>query len=56
MIEPTGSETHVVLRADTTDIVAVFRDRHAFNVGDTVHLAPQPRLVHLFDAATGDRL
>ena len=56
VIEPTGSETHVVLRADTQDIVAVFRDRHAFKVGDTVHLAPQPRLVHLFDAATGDRI
>ena len=56
VIEPTGSETHVVLRADTQDVVAVFRDRHAFKVGDTVHLAPQPRLVHLFDAATGDRI
>ena len=56
VIEPTGSETHVVLRAGVSDIVAVFRDRHAFKVGDTVHLAPQPRLVHLFDAASGDRL
>ena len=56
VIEPTGSETHVVLRAGDEDIVAVFRDRHTFKVGDTVHLAPQPRLVHLFDAATGDRL
>ena len=56
VIEPTGSETHVVLRAGEQDIVAVFRDRHAFKVCDTVHLAPQPRLVHLFDAATGDRI
>ncbi len=56
VIEPTGSETHVVLRAGDQDIVAVFRDRHSFKVGDTVHLAPQPRLVHLFDAGTGDRI
>ena len=56
VIEPTGSETHVVLRAGNADIVAVFRDRHAFKVGDTVHLAPQPRLVHLFDGASGDRI
>ena len=56
VIEPTGSETHVVLRANTSDLVAVFRDRHAFKVGDTVHLAPQHGVVHLFDATTGDRI
>jgi multiple sugar transport system ATP-binding protein len=56
VIEPTGSETHVVFRAGANNLVAVFRERHAFKVGDTVHLSPQPRLVHLFDAATGDRL
>ena len=56
VIEPTGSETHVVLRAGAQDIVAVFRDRHAFKVGDTVHLSPQTGLVHLFDAVTGNRI
>ena len=56
VIEPAGSETHVVLRAGSQNVVAVFRDRHAFKVGDTVHLAPQPRLVHLFDANSGDRI
>ncbi len=56
VIEPTGSETHVVLRADASDIVAVFRERHPFKVGETVHLMPQRGQVHIFDAASGDRI
>ncbi len=56
VVEPTGSETHVVLRAGTSSIVAVFRERHAFVAGDDVHLTPRKGMVHLFDANGGDRL
>ena len=56
VVEPTGSETHVVLRHAAQDITAVFRERHALAPGDHVHLAPDLAHLHLFNAATGDRL
>ena len=56
VVEPTGSETHLVLRAGPREMVAVFRDRHAFQPGQTVHLRPVTAMTHLFDAETGDRL
>jgi multiple sugar transport system ATP-binding protein len=60
VVEPTGSEIHVVLRAGqgrgSRDIVALFRERHAFAPGQTIRLAPDPGHVHLFDRETGGRL
>jgi multiple sugar transport system ATP-binding protein len=56
VIEPTGSETQVVAKLGGADIVAVFRERHQFKPGDKIRLKPDPRLVHLFDEATGQRL
>jgi multiple sugar transport system ATP-binding protein len=56
VVEPTGSETHVVLRLGDRDLTAVFRERHAFTPGQEVHLRPRPDLIHLFDGATGERL
>jgi multiple sugar transport system ATP-binding protein len=56
VIEPTGSETHVVLRHGTHDLTAVFRERHAFAPGQTVHLSPQPDLIHVFDEESGERV
>src|SRR5262249_19674918 len=56
VIEPTGSELQVVAKLGDTDIIAVFRERHNFKPGDKVRLKPDPRLVHLFDEATGQRL
>ncbi len=56
VVEPTGSETHVVLRFGARELVAVFRERHDFRPGQAVHLTPEPGLVHLFDAETGDRI
>jgi len=56
VVEPTGSETHVVLRIAERDLTAVFRERHAFTPGQQVHLTPQPGLIHLFDADSGERL
>ena len=56
VVEPTGSETLVFLRFGETEIVAVFRDRHDFKPGQTVHLRPRAELAHLFDSATGARI
>jgi multiple sugar transport system ATP-binding protein len=56
VVEPTGSETQVFAKLGGEEVVAVFRERHQFNPGDTVRLKPNPSLVHLFDEATGKRL
>jgi multiple sugar transport system ATP-binding protein len=56
VVEPTGSETQVFAKLGGEEVVAVFRERHQFNPGDKVRLKPDPRLVHLFDDATGQRL
>ncbi|MDO9414132.1 MAG: sn-glycerol-3-phosphate ABC transporter ATP-binding protein UgpC [Pseudolabrys sp.] len=56
VIEPTGSETQVFAKLGGEEVVAVFRERHQFQPGEKIKLKPDPKLVHLFDAATGNRL
>jgi multiple sugar transport system ATP-binding protein len=56
VVEPTGSETHVVLRLDGAEVVAVFRDRVSFRPGDRLSLVPDAAKVHLFDHGSGVRL
>ncbi|NUB45268.1 sn-glycerol-3-phosphate ABC transporter ATP-binding protein UgpC [Fertoebacter nigrum] len=56
VVEPTGAETHVVLRMGARDVVAVFRDRLGLRPGNTLRLSPQPGMVHVFDAETGQRI
>ena len=56
VIEPTGSELQVVAKLGDEDIIAVFRERHALKPGDKIRLKPDPRLVHLFDEPSGQRL
>ncbi|MCU0827793.1 MAG: sn-glycerol-3-phosphate ABC transporter ATP-binding protein UgpC [Tabrizicola sp.] len=56
VVEPTGSETHVVLRSGEREVVAMFRDRVAFRPGDNLTFAPDAEKVHLFDKASGVRL
>jgi multiple sugar transport system ATP-binding protein len=56
VVEPTGSEIQVVAKLGGEIVIAVFRERHQFKPGDKVRLKPDPRLVHLFDEATGQRL
>jgi multiple sugar transport system ATP-binding protein len=53
VIEPTGSETHVVMRFGKQDIVAVFRERHPLEIGQIIHLTYKPEKVHFFDTKTG---
>ncbi|MGZ2257266.1 ABC transporter ATP-binding protein [Roseobacter sp. A03A-229] len=56
VVEPTGSETMVFLTFAGQDITAVFRERHAFAPGQTIHLRPDPEHLHCFDAQTGQRI
>ena len=56
VIEPTGSETHVIVRLSGREITAVFRNRVAFVPGSTITLAPDAATSHLFDKATGQRI
>ncbi|WP_421852967.1 ABC transporter ATP-binding protein [Oricola sp.] len=56
VIEPTGSETHLICRYGDTDIVAVFHERHHFQAGQTLHLKPKTEFVHVFDDASGARI
>lgn len=56
MVEPTGSETQVVAEIGGQELVCVFRERIGAGPGETIHIAPDPKLVHLFDAGTGQRL
>jgi len=46
----------VVAKLGDEEVIAVFRERHQFKPGDKIRLKPDPRLVHLFDGASGQRL
>ena len=56
VVEPTGSETLVFLNYEGQDVTAVFRERHQFSSGQTIHLQPDPDQLHVFNAETGKRI
>jgi len=56
VIEPTGSETQVMAEFAGTPIICAFRERVTARPGETIRVAADPSLVHLFDAGTGQRL
>jgi multiple sugar transport system ATP-binding protein len=56
VVEPTGSETMVMFRVGETELTALFRERHNFAPGQTVHLRPRPDQAHLFDQESGRRV
>ncbi len=56
VVEPTGADTHVVVRTGDGELVAVFRERYALQPGQRIHLQPDVPKTHLFDAASGSRL
>ncbi len=56
VVEPTGAETFVACRHHGSELAAVFRERHAFTPGSTIHLQPDLQRAHLFDAQSGQRL
>ena len=56
VVEPTGADTFVACRHGGRELSVVFRDRHAFTPGSTIHLLPDLQRAHLFDAGSGRRL
>jgi multiple sugar transport system ATP-binding protein len=62
VIEPTGSETQVIMELDDAvmhgdaRMIGAFRERVSAAPGATLPITPDPASVHLFDAATGMRL
>ena len=56
VVEPTGSESLVVVRSQGHDFACLFRERVEVDPGETVHMRPIAARAHLFDAVTGVRL
>ncbi|MFO6464352.1 ABC transporter ATP-binding protein [Jannaschia sp. KMU-145] len=56
VVEPTGSETHVIARIGEREVTAVTRDRPGIRPGDRIHLMPAPGTVHIFDRQSGARI
>jgi multiple sugar transport system ATP-binding protein len=56
VVEPTGADTFVACQHGEKELSVVFRDRHAFAPGSTIHLQPDIERAHIFDAASGRRL
>jgi multiple sugar transport system ATP-binding protein len=56
VVEPTGSEIHLVLRAGGQELTVAVRERQPFAPGQKLHIRPQTGMVHLFDTATGERI
>ena len=56
VIEPTGSEMQIAGRLGSQEMIYVLRDRIKASPGDTIHIMPDPALIHIFDEQTGKRL
>ncbi len=55
-LEPTGSETHLLMRASGTDMVSVSHERLDIRPGQEVFLSVAPENAQLFDRETGQRV
>jgi multiple sugar transport system ATP-binding protein len=55
LVEPMGSETHLLARAGETEIVVVLRERIAIRDGETVRLSLGTTRAHFFDPDSGQR-
>ncbi|MBW7922353.1 MAG: sn-glycerol-3-phosphate ABC transporter ATP-binding protein UgpC [Rubellimicrobium sp.] len=53
LVEPTGSETHAVLRIGDLDLVCLFRERVTLHEGAPLSVSLREGPVHFFDATTG---
>ena len=56
VIEPTGSETHLLSRGNNQDLTSVLRERVDFTPGQEVLLSAKPNKIHIFDQETKKRL
>jgi multiple sugar transport system ATP-binding protein len=56
IIEPTGSETQVMVRIGDTPLTCAFRERVTARLGETIRISPDLGLVHLFEGGSGQRI
>ncbi len=56
VIEPTGSETQVLMRAGEAQLIGAFRERVSLRPGEELPVMPDPALIHLFDRQSGRRI
>jgi multiple sugar transport system ATP-binding protein len=56
VVEPMGAETELVVKVADAPFVVTTHGRSGVKPGEKILLAPDPACVHLFDAATGQRL
>ena len=56
VVEPTGSETQVLMKVGSQSMVGAFRERVSAKPGEILPVRPDPALVHLFDQQSGQRL
>ena len=56
VVEPTGAETELLVKAGDAPVVLVTHGRTAVRPGDRIGLAVDPAMVHVFDKASGRRL
>jgi multiple sugar transport system ATP-binding protein len=56
VVEPTGSETLIVVKGGHTEFDCLFRSRIHPKPGETLRIQPDTTHVHLFDAESGRRL
>jgi multiple sugar transport system ATP-binding protein len=56
LVEPTGADTLLACEHHGHALTVLLRERHPFQPGSTIRLAPDPAQVHVFDAASGRRL
>ncbi len=56
IVEPTGSETQVMVRIGDTPLTCAFRERISEGPGDTIRIKPDLDLVHLFAEGSGQRI
>ena len=56
LVEPTGSETQILLRRDAQQIVALLRQRAQARPGDVLHLSYAAEHVHMFAKESGLRI
>jgi multiple sugar transport system ATP-binding protein len=56
LVEPTGSETHLIAHLGETEIVAVLKERPRIHEGETIRLSFDIAQAHFFDPESGRRL
>ncbi len=56
VVEPTGADTHVFAHTAHGEVLAVFRERHAFEPGQPIALRPDLAHAHVFEAPGGKRI